>query len=211
MPSPGGLEPRHAVLTAAELARAGRFHFARDRDRFIAARAILRAILSGYLALAPQAVPIAYGPYGKPYLPASGLRFNLTHAGDLALYAFVRGHEVGVDLECARPGLDPADLARRFFSPREAAALLSLPSALRPQAFLACWARKEAYVKARGGGLSIPLDSFSVSLLPGEPAALLEPAGEAARWSLLALDPAPGYVACVAVEGKGWRVRRWQW
>jgi len=195
-----------ATLAEDERVRAGRFHAPKDRDHFIAARGLLRAILARYLGTSPAALCFTYGPRGKPMLAADSnpgdLRFNLAHSRGLALYAVIRGREVGVDVEhIAARG--EAGIADRFFSPREAATLRSLPAALRRDAFYVCWTRKEAYIKARGDGLALDLSQFDVSIAPGEPAALLRHEGEpnASRWSLTALDVAPGYAAALCVEG----------
>jgi 4'-phosphopantetheinyl transferase len=121
---------------------------------------------------------------------------------------------VGIDLERIRFDLAVAEIAERFFSRREVAMLRTLPTELQRQAFFRCWTRKEAYIKARGEGLSLLLDQFDVSLAPGEPAAILgtqRDPSEASRWSLQKLTPAPGYVAALAVEGHGWRLTCWQW
>jgi 4'-phosphopantetheinyl transferase len=133
------------------------------------------------------------------------LRFNLSHSQDLALYAVTSNREVGVDLEYIQRDFDTRQIAERFFSTREIAALHALPANLQTESFFRCWTRKEAYVKARGEGLSLPLEQFDVSLSPDDPAALLNVAGnpaEVSRWSLRELTPAPGYMAAIAVEGK---------
>jgi 4'-phosphopantetheinyl transferase len=207
-----------SLLSEDERDRAAKFHFARDRDDFTVARAALRVILGGYLGLPPGRLRFSYTSYGKPSLDESAgvgaPRFNLSHAGGVALYAVAHGREVGVDVEQVRDDMACRDVAERFFSRREVAALCALPQGAQTRAFFDCWTRKEAYVKARGEGLSMPLDSFDVSLSPGEPAALLDTRGdarEASRWSLRELSPGPGYVAAVAVEGDGWRLRCWRW
>jgi 4'-phosphopantetheinyl transferase len=163
---------------------------------------MLRRLLGGFLGLEPERVELRYGPHGKPCV--EGLRFNLAHSHELALYAFSRGRELGVDLERIRPLRDAAAIAERYFSAEENAVLRSLPEIQRHEAFFRCWTRKEAYLKALGDGLARPLDSFDVTLAPGEPARLLRVQGapdEAARWSLLHLDPAPGFVGALAAEG----------
>jgi 4'-phosphopantetheinyl transferase len=159
-----------------------------------------------------------YNPYGKPALVGEegekGLRFNVSHSHGLALYAITRGREIGVDLERIRPFPDLIGLAERFFSPKEVAALRTLPAPMQTEAFLTCWTRKEAYIKAKGEGLSLPLSQFEVSLAPGEPSALLRTqwdALEASRWSLHALTPGPGYVAALAVECNHRRMTCWHW
>lgn len=210
---------RRLLLTLApdERGRAGRFHFKRDGDRFVVARGLLRAVLGGYLNVGPEALRFEYGARGKPSLAAEhdadGLRFNLSHSGGVALFAVARGREVGVDVERVSPRVECENIAGRFFSPREVAGLLALPPPRREAAFFDCWTRKEAYIKARGEGLSLPLDAFDVSLAPGEPAALLanrlDPA-EVSRWSLRGLAPWPGFAAAVAAEGRGWRLKCWR-
>jgi 4'-phosphopantetheinyl transferase len=209
------------TLTADELGRVARFHFQEDRDRFIVARGSLRTILCRYLGLEPGQIRFSYGPFGRPALVApsgfSGqwaLDFNLSHSGDLALFAFAQGRKVGIDVERISADVDWEPMAERFFSPRESAALRVLPPDVRREAFFTCWTRKEAFVKAQGEGLSLPLDRFDVSVVPGKPATLLairgDP-GEASRWMLRDLSPGPGYVAALAAEGHDWRLAQWEW
>ena len=206
------------TLTADELARAVRFHFEKDREHFIVARGLLRNILGRYLDAAPGQLRFSYSLHGKPSLAPQSthddLCFNLAHASGLALYAVTRARDIGVDIERISPHLADEQVAERFFSPQEVAELRNFSGNVLPQAFFNCWTRKEAYIKARGEGLSLPLDQFAVSLAPGEPAALLSCRGdgqEARSWSLEALDPAEGYVAAVAVEGHGWLLKCWRW
>jgi 4'-phosphopantetheinyl transferase len=206
------------TLAADEQTRAERFYFQRDRERFITAHGILRAILGLYLKRAPKCLSFRYSPHGKPALAwesgGDAIRFNMSHSHGVALYAFTRGREVGIDLEFIRYNLEVEQIADRFFSHRETATLRALPTDLRKYAFFLCWTRKEAYIKASGEGLSLPLDQFEVSLIPGEPAALLSTqpdSDEALRWSLQELILASGYVAALAVEGRGWSLSCWQW
>jgi 4'-phosphopantetheinyl transferase len=142
------------------------------------------------------------------------LRFNVSHSQGVALYALTRGREVGVDIEFVREDFARFDIAERFFSTREVSALRALPTEQHTAAFFDCWTRKEAYIKARGEGLSHPLHSFAVSLAPGETAALLwtdtDPQ-EAARWSLVGLFPGESYRAALAVEGEMPTLRCWRW
>lgn len=208
---------RH-TLAADEQARAERFYFRRDREHFIVARGVLRALLGFYLNKAPECLSFRYSSHGKPALARESggdtVRFNLSHSRGVALYAVTRGREVGIDLEYIRSDLEVEQIAERFFSCREIATLRALPIDLRTYAFFLCWTRKEAYIKARGEGLSLPLDQFDVSLIPGEPAALLSThrgSHEALRWSLQELTPAPSYVAALGVEGHGWGLACWQW
>lgn len=205
-------------LAADEQARAERFCLARDREHFIVARGVLRAILGGYSNQVPESLSFCYGSHGKPALAGEpdgdAIRFNVAHSHGVALYAVTRGRQVGIDLEHIRFDLAVAEIAERFFSRREAATLRTLPIEVRREAFFRCWTRKEAYIKARGEGLSLPLDHFDVSLAPGEPAAVVatrQDPSEASGWSLQELTPAPGYLATLAVEGHGWRLTCWQW
>lgn len=202
-------------LAAAEVERADRFYFERDRRRFVAGRAIVRTLLGRYLGMAAEAIRFAYGPQGKPALAAGcgdgSLTFNLSHSHDLALFAFGRGRALGVDVEWVRPLTDAVAVARRFFSPREVAVVQAAPAARRETVFLEIWTRKEAYIKALGEGLSRPLAGFSVDA-GRERGPLLEVEGDAAeagRWRLQPLVPGADYVAAVAVEGDGWRLRCW--
>jgi 4'-phosphopantetheinyl transferase len=206
---------RH-LLSADERDRAERFHFAQDRERFIAARALLRILLSRYLDSPPHHLSFSYSPYGKPALVGESgrdaLRFNVSHSQGIALYAVTRGREVGVDVECVRRDVVGESIAEHFFSAREVASLRALPAEAQPQAFFNCWTRKEAFIKAIGEGLSFPLDQFDVSLVPQEPAALLSIRNdplEASRWSLQALPVGESHVAALAVEGHGWRLECW--
>jgi 4'-phosphopantetheinyl transferase len=206
------------TLAPDERERAARFRFLKDRQRFIAARGVLREVLARYLNQDPARLEFCYGPSGKPTLAAGmgagELRFNLSHSHGLALYAITRRREIGVDLEYVRPQLAEEQIAERFFSRHEVEALRALPASIQPEAFFHCWTRKEAYIKARGEGLAVPLDSFDVSLAPGEPPALLSVRSdprEAARWSLETLSPGSGYVGAVAAEGSDWSIRLWRW
>ena len=206
------------ILAADESRRAERFRFEKDRHHFIVGRGLLRTILAGYLGDDPATLRFKYGPQGKPDLEGDrshqALRFNLSHSAGLALYAVTRDREVGVDIERLRPDMTEEKIAKRFFSTREVESLAEVPSTQRTQAFFNCWTRKEAFIKARGEGVSLPLDQFDVTLTPGEPAALLRTAydpDDAARWSLHALSPSVGFAGAVAAEGTGWQLECWQW
>ncbi|MCC6418689.1 MAG: 4'-phosphopantetheinyl transferase superfamily protein [Gemmataceae bacterium] len=205
-----------ATLSSDERDRAARFRLPVHRDRYLAGRGILRAILGSYLEIDPASLSFGYGPHGKPFLVESpgDVRFNASHSGDVALYAVVRAAEVGIDVERLRLVAETEYIAERFFSPREHAILAALPPEGRLRAFLHAWTRKEAYLKAIGKGLQIPLSAVEVSLGPGEPARILSLGGDtgsAGRWFLQDLAPAADHVAALAVEGAGWRVRCGQW
>jgi 4'-phosphopantetheinyl transferase len=175
----------------------------------------LRSILAHYLDCQPAQVRFVYAAHGKPMLAgATDLRFNLTHSHGLALLAVTRGREIGVDVEHIRDDIDREPLAERFFSPVEVAALRSLAVELRREAFYRCWTRKEAFIKAVGKGLALPLDRFDVTLGPDEPAALLathyDPS-EAMRWSMHNLTPGKGFAGALTVEGHSWRLWCGHW
>ena len=206
------------LLAANEIERADRFYFAKDRTRFAVARGAMRQLLAAYLNLDAREIGFVYGPQGKPDLAApqsaSGLRFNLSHSGEIALLAVARGMELGVDVEQIRSDFASGEIATRFFSPEECAKLATLNADQAVDAFFNCWTRKEAYIKARGEGLFIPLDSFEVAFAPGEEPALLQvKSGDEnfSRWRFHALHPGPGYKAALAVEGSNHVLRLWEW
>ena len=206
------------LLSPDEQVRADRFHFEIDRQHFIVARGCLRTILSRYLEIAPAEIQFSYESHGKPQIASATsqdpqLKFNLSHSGGLALYAFTSVGDVGVDLEHIRPEFTGDDIARRFFSATEVECLDQLPPHARHEAFFSCWTRKEAFIKAKGVGLSLALDQFDVTLAPAEPAALLRTRwdeDEAARWSLQTIEVGPGYAGAVAVEAHDWQLSCWQ-
>lgn len=205
-------------LSPDEVQRANRFYFEKDRQHWIVAHGIVRTLLGTYLHIDPTEIQFGTNEYGKPSIvcPASGihLHFNLSHSGGLALYAFSFNREVGIDVEYRRSGIDHEELARYHFSPAENEQLQALPLALREEAFFSCWSRKEAYIKARGKGLSLPLDQFDVSLTPGRPAQLLasrEDVEATFHWSLHALYPGSGYAGALVVEGFDLKLLCWEW
>jgi 4'-phosphopantetheinyl transferase len=206
------------ILAVDELNRAERFHFSKDRQYFIVSRGLLRFILSRYLDSKPEHLRFCYGKHGKPRLVSANgsekLSFNLSHSDGLALFAVASGRKIGIDVECIRTDFEYDQIAAQFFSPLEYSALKNLPEHMKPEAFFNCWTRKEAYIKARGDGLSHALDQFDVSFVPGEPATLLQTRGDPAgtsRWSLIDLQPEPGYAAAIAVEGQDLNISCWQW
>lgn len=211
--TPARLTRMRTILNAEEIARADRFYMDVHRNRFIAARAMLRDLLAGYLGQPPEAIRFAYNEWGKPSLApgfaALDLRFNLSHSQDLAMYAFVLERDVGVDLEVIRAETANERVAESFFSRREVETLRALPREDQAEAFFNCWTRKEAYVKARGQGLSIELASFDVSLVPGEEAKLLR--GDDVDWSLASFNPEHGCVAAMATQGSPLRIAAPRW
>jgi 4'-phosphopantetheinyl transferase len=192
------------ILSKDERERAERFHFVRDRDRYIRARGKLRCLVAEYLAQAPADVVFGYGPQGKPEVQGD-LQFNLAHSEDFALYAFTAGRRVGVDIERLRAMDDAEALATRFFSAEECRDLMSVPQAQRNAVFFACWTRKESFVKAVGAGLTLPLKSFRVAVLPDAEVKFLANQ-HAGKWTLFDVHPAMGYRGAVTVEGQASRL-----
>jgi len=209
------VQQANSTLSADESQRAARFHFDKDRQRFTLSHIALRDILSRYLHIQPEKIIFTVGEYGKPAVVSNlNLDFNLSHSGDYALIAVARGHKTGVDVEHFREELEIEKIAQRFFSNEENAELMSLPLDQQPTGFFNCWTRKEAYIKAHGLGLSLPLDSFDVSLAPDEPAILRATrpnTHEVSKWTLLSLDVEDQYAGAVAVEGLNLDFRFWNW
>ena len=204
---PEALEKYSATLSPDEKERANKFKFEKHRNRYIAARGALRAILGNYLRVAPVELRFVYLTNGKPALAeecgGAGIHFNLAHTEDLALVAVTRIGMAGVDVESVRPVKNVEELVARFFSPRENDLFQKVPDPQKPAAFFNLWTRKEALLKATGEGITRSLSLVEVSFLPGEPARLLAISGdaEAARgWGLRELLPAKGFAAAVAVQ-----------
>ena len=193
-----------STLSLAERHRAERFSFANLKRSYTLSRGGLRILLAHYLGCPPNEIEFICGPKGKPALrDSSRIRFNASHSGQMALYAFTLGCELGVDVEELQELDDPESIAARFFSTAEVSELLSLIPDDRGLAFFRCWTRKEAYVKAIGAGLAIPLNRFQVTLLPGAPARFVQIAsdmGNASDWTLHHLELVPGYVGALAYQ-----------
>jgi len=212
------IEGLDKVLSSAERERAAKFKFEKDRARYVASHAALRNILGWYIRIEPSALEFSAGPQGKPELVSKSnrhaLQFNLSHSHEAALVAVTVGREIGADIEYIKRDFHWEEVAERFFAPGEIARLRALPEEKQQRAFFTCWTRKEAYIKAKGGGLSIPLKDFEVSLSPGEPASLvscISDPKEVQRWQLAEIETSSDYAAAIAVEGTGWRLqcRRW--
>ena len=204
-------ERLQGTLNSDEKTRAERFLVAEAREHFVAARGILRELLGAYVGVDPQSVALSYRPKGKPWLSPehnSSICFNVSHSHGMGLFAFARNYEVGADIEYIRKEIRGMEIASHFFSKEEIAELAKLPSPRMQEAFFGCWTRKEAYVKAHGQGLSIPLGSFTVEFSRSEQV-LQDETG--ARWSCYALDVAPGFAASVVAEGESWRMKLWDW
>lgn len=198
------------ILTRDETDRADRFLFDHLQYRFIVSRGALRVLLARYLGGAPAGIRLRYGSKGKPFLENPELQFNASHSSGLALFGFTRGCELGIDVERIRPLTEIREIAGQFFCPEEASELMSLSPDERTQSFFLCWTRKEAYIKAVGDGLWLPLDSFRVALKSSDPPRfhhLGESQTEAQAWTLHNLEPAPQYAAALAYRDRPRSVR----
>ena len=212
------------LLAPDELDRAGRYRRALERARFIVARGTLRVLLGRYLALDPAAIRFQYTcACGRPDCPQEGrkptldpasggdwLHFNVSHAEGLALYAIARDRPVGVDLELCRADIDPAELAPTVLAPQEWATLSALPPAEKRAQFFQHWTAKEAYLKARGIGLSLPPDQIVLAASAQGNLRIASVGGderEGGRWPLHAVPPIPGYAAALVSAGSAATVR----
>jgi 4'-phosphopantetheinyl transferase len=206
------------ILSAAEKKSAARFHFAHDQRRFVVRRAVLRQLLAAQLGLRPEEIKIDSAHFQKPKIIAAQnprrLQFSSSHSGDWALIALAQNCEVGVDVEQCRPLPDAADFVKNYFSDWEIAEFARLSAPARTEGFFNCWTRKEAFVKALGLGFAYPLKQFSVTLAPGQPAALVEVAGDAnarEKWRMVSLDVAPACAAALVFEAGLSAVRYFDW
>lgn len=181
-----------STLSEDEKARASRFVFEQDRVRFVAARGLLRELLGRTLGERPETLRFSYGKRGKPALTGHALRFNLSHSHGKAAYVLSSRREVGIDLERIRPVERAERIAERLFSPDELEALRALDGEEREKEFFRAWTRREAHGKASGQGLA---------------------GGATASdgWTMISLDPAPDYVAALAVEGTDWQLMEGPW
>jgi 4'-phosphopantetheinyl transferase len=197
------------ILAEDERARAQRIRIENSRRYYVAARGFLRMIVSAYLKKRPEHLEFQYNQHGKPAILSgsdyTGISFNMSHSHGVALYGIALDRTLGVDIEKIRVDMPHVKIAKRFFSAQEYEALLTLPPEQQTHAFFSCWTRKEAYLKARGEGISSSLRSFSVSFLPGEAPALIDhPLGfqEISRWSVINIDVGPDYKAALVIEGQ---------
>ena len=188
------------LLSPDERERAARFYFEQHRRRFLLAHIALHWILSRYLKIPPARLYFELGNNGKPKLPPaltnSGFEFNLSHSNDMALLAINLIGEVGVDIEYVKPGFKFEEIAESFFTAREVAELRGLPSELQRQAFFKCWTCKEAFLKAKGTGLSGRLDEVEITLSASDEVRIR---ADVAGWSLAELNPIDAYEAALVV------------
>jgi len=196
------LDRAGAVISPDERERAARFKFARDRRRYLIAHVALHEILYRYLPVVPAGLSFDIGANGKPSLPQalapSGVEFNLSHSNDMALLAVCHQRQVGVDIEYVKEPFEFQEVAERFFTPKEVAALRGLPASLQRQAFFKCWTSKEAFLKAKGTGLSGELDEVEIAL-SGDGQVRIT--ANVPKWSLAELDSIDGYEAALVVGG----------
>ncbi len=208
---------RESMLSGDEIERGNYFHYEKDRNRFITRWVLLRVFLGKYLAADPNRIEFAYNPYGKPSLkqPArTSICFNIAHSEQMALFAFSQGDELGIDIERIKLDIDYENMAEHYFAPGEKAAIRAQESECRPELFFTYWTRKEAYIKGRGMGLSLPLDCFDVSQAVGGAFYPLEFADNIptrSTWMLLDLPQTLGFTGALAVEHGNQVIRTWDW
>lgn len=205
-------EDFEGLLSSVERDRASRFKFDTDRRRYVIAHAALRLILSVYAKRPAEELQFASGPFGKPKLvdlhPEMEIDFNLAHSHEVALVAVTAAREIGVDVEWVRKEFAFAEVAERFFTSREVAALHSLPHDFQREAFYKCWTSKEALLKAKGIGLSGELDEVEI-LFNLEYGVRVN--GTIPNWTLVELNPGDGYVGALALQGPQYRLQCFQW
>lgn len=206
------LEHGPDLLSPDERERATRFKFEQHRRRYLVAHIALHEILSRYLLIDPESLSFDIGANGKPRLAQalapSGIEFNLSHSNEMALLAVARGREVGVDIEHAREKFEFQEVAERFFTAKEVAAMGGLPATLQRQAFFKCWTSKEAFLKAKGTGLSGALDEVEIALGSDEQVRI---AANVPNWWLFELNPIAGYEAALVVASARAPIRCYQW
>jgi 4'-phosphopantetheinyl transferase len=211
----GDIQEMVQLLSDDEIARANRFVFPSYRAHYIAGRAQLRLILSRYLMQSPVDLAFEYNEFGKPFLESSdNIQFNISHSHELGLIAVTKQKLIGIDIERIRPDIDYTQIAQQFFSPGEVRQLMELAEEMQIEAFYACWTRKEAFIKAWGMGLTIPLDQFEVSFTPNLPARLIHSGTdliEKKDWSLHELKPGTRYIAALAIQDQDPEIQCWQW
>jgi len=210
------IETLQGILSPDELARSEKFHFEKDRKKFILTRGTLRNLLGSYLGKDPQQVRFNYTSFGKPFLAIDSendnIRFNLSHSGEVVLYAITRNQKIGIDIEQVRDHTDVMAIAKRFFSPGEIGELEKANKKNRTELFFRYWVRKEAFVKAMGKGVSFPMERLDVSSL-NEISPIIkvtEENNETACLNIQELLPGDGYVAAIATEANDPEISCWQ-
>jgi len=212
------VEKLSQILSKEEQRKSERFHYEKDRNNFIVTHGVLRKILSRYLGIEPNRLQFGYHSHGKPFVfgksNSEEICFNISHSRNLSLYALVRSRQLGVDLEYIRPIPEADHIVAEIFSSYERAMWQQLPENQKQEAFFHIWTGKEAYIKARGEGLSMPLDQFDVLCTPDEPGIRClanEASDDSSLWSLRTLQLEPNYAATLVVEGHDWQLTCWEW
>ncbi len=205
-----------SILSNDEIDKADRFVFGRDQRRFIVARGLLRIILGRYLMVKPKKIKFIYNDYGKPALSYKfhkrKLHFNISHSNELVVFAITNKGRIGIDIENVHSMKDIEQIIERFFSIEEQEEFKTLPKYCQEQVFFKCWTRKEAFIKACGQGLTLPLNKFTVSVIPSEPARLKYIDNEIDKvdsWTMKEVIPIAGYVGTVVVEGNSYIFHFW--
>ncbi|WP_299119090.1 4'-phosphopantetheinyl transferase superfamily protein [uncultured Winogradskyella sp.] len=205
----------HNLLSDDEKERASRFKFFKDKRCYVVTKGILRLLSGQYLNKDAKAIKFEYEKYGKPkFKHKTNLNFNVSHSGDLAIIGFIYDHTIGVDIEKIKNDFDTFDIASKFFSKQEINALREIPTQQQHLAFYRCWTRKEAFIKAKGSGLSFPLNEFSVSLDSDLDAEVLWTkwnTGEKHQWKLSSFIPSKDYIAAHIVDSKIENIQYFNW
>ena len=205
-------EKFYPFLSTTEKNRADKFRVPMARQQFVVAHGSLRILLGKYLKIPPSVIQFKLNPFGKPYLEGQKIFFNISHSHEWVLIGLSPKMEIGVDIEKIRQDLKLKQLAKRFFSIEEVEQLNKLPQNLVADGFFNAWTRKEAYIKARGKGMSISLSGFTVNLIPNQPACLLNTIHDPdsiKNWVLSALPVPPNYKAAFVVNGRHFSVQKW--
>lgn len=208
-------ENYYNLLNRDERIKSEKYRFSQDQNMFITARAVLRILSGHYLKKDPIDIVFNYGPYGKPYFQdENSLMFNISHSGSKAILGFGKVAAIGVDIENIKDNFDVLDIAGKFFSQSEIKSLAETSQEEQNRAFFRCWTRKESFIKAKGDGLSLPLDSFSVTLDDDIKARLIETKwnpSEKESWKILSFVPDNNYIGAVSVRGKVQKIKYWNW
>lgn len=210
--NPAQLNNAKLFLNKEELSRVRRFYFDKHRNHYIAAHGQMRKILCYYLNVKNEDLNFSFNEFGKPFLENGALYFNISHSNNLALLAINLKFELGVDIEWKKRKVNHLQIGERFFSAKEFSDLKSLPPEHQRQGFFNCWTRKEAYIKARGKGLGIPLKEFEVSLKPDESVELRSTNHDpeaVSSWHLYSVNPHPDYTGALCVNHTQEKILFW--
>ena len=209
-PDINGWEKLTSMLSDDEQAKASSFHFEKHKRRYTVGRSILRTLLGGYLNCSPTAINFTYNNYGKPSLKdnPTELQFNVSRTDEIMLCAFVLKSDIGIDIEAIKPNIDCISISQHVFSAQERNTLQGLEGKELNSAFFRIWSRKEAYIKARGVGLSHPLQKFSVSMDKTLPVPIEHQSrtNKTKRWRLYDIAVENNYSAAIAIEASKWRL-----